>query len=385
MTKDTVMKSHLPENPFSTKNYLGKEFFCDRKVETKEIIRRLTNNNAVSLIAMRRIGKTGLIKHIAESLPSNYKLSYIDIFQTEKMDDFLDLLSTTLLQEFPEKTRFGKKIWDFIKSLRPTIKFDSLSGEPQATFTSDIEAQKNIDQIFRYLENADYKIIIAIDEFQQILSYPENNVDAWLRTRMLELKNTTFIFAGSQQHLMTELFSNYNRPFYRSTQSYRLNKIDRKAYQNFIIRMFKRYNKTIEKSTVDEILDWTDTHTFYVQELCNSVFARNTSTITSEDWKEEAALLLQNNDLTYYSFREMLSKNQWKLLIAIAIDHPVYKPTAQTFIKAHDLSGSATILKALEALMKIGIVYKDYEADGTSYYGVYDLYLRRWAERRYKR
>lgn len=379
------MKSRIPKNPFSTKNYLGKDYFCDRKEETKEIIKRLTNNNAVSLIAMRRIGKTGLLKHISNSLPKDYKLCYIDILQTESMADLLQLMTSTLLRDFPEKTRFGKKTWDFIKSLRPTIKFDSLSGEPQATFSNSDEPQKNIDQIFRYLEQADYKIIIAIDEFQQILSYPQNNVDAWLRTRMQELTNTTFIFSGSQQHLMTELFSNYQRPFYRSTQTYHLQKINRDIYRSFIIRMFKRYNKSIAKSVVDEILDWTDVHTYYVQELCNSVFALGKETIESSDWKEEAARLLQNNELTFFSFREMLSKHQWKLLCAIAIHQPVMQVTSQKFIKENNLSSSATILKSLEALIRIGIVYKDYQDDGTSHYEVYDIYFRRWAERRYPR
>ncbi len=379
------MNSKIPKNPFATKNYYGKAYFCDREKETKEIISRLTNNNAVSLIAMRRIGKTGLIKHIAESLSKDYKLTYIDILQTESMQDFLELITTSLLNEFPEKTRFGKKIWNFIKSLRPTIKFDSLSGEPQALFPNTDEPQKSIDQIFKYLETADYKIIIALDEFQQILKYPQKNIDAWLRTRMQELKNITFIFSGSQQHLMTELFTDYNKPFYRSTQTFRLEKIENEIYCNFIIKMFKRYKKNIAKDTVYEMLDWTDTHTFYVQELCNSVFALNKDTIESQDWKNEARKLLKNNELTFFAFREMLTKHQWNLLTAIAINQPLTQPTAQKFIKENGLSGSATILKSLDALIKIGIVFKDFDKEGTSYYGVYDVYFRRWAERKFKR
>ena len=377
------MKTKLPKNPFPTKNYIGRSFFCDRIDETKEIIRKTTNGNAISLIAMRRIGKTGLLKHIAESLPKTHKLTYIDILETNSMHDFLEKLTSSLLSEFPEKTRFGKKVWELIKSFRPTVSFNPLSGEPSASFSSNkTEPQLNIKQIFNYLESSEYSIIIAIDEFQQILQYKEDNVDAWFKTRMQEMKNVTFIFSGSQQHLMTDLFLNYDRPFYRSTQIIRLDKIDKEKYSQFIIRMFRRYNKTISKEITYEILDWTDTHTFYVQELCNNIFASDISEITSQDWKDEAYKLLKGNEVSFFTFREILSKQQWKLLTAIAANQPIYHPTSQDFIKRNDLGSSATILKALTVLMRVGLVYKDFEANGTKHYGVYDVYLRRWCETR---
>jgi hypothetical protein len=40
--------------------------------------------------------------------------------------------------------------------------------------------QKTIPALFQFLEQQPFKTVVAIDEFQQILKYPEKNVEAIL-------------------------------------------------------------------------------------------------------------------------------------------------------------------------------------------------------------
>ena len=51
-------------NPFVIYGYKGAEYFCDRVAETEKIIKGLGNERNITLIAPRRIGKTGLIRHV---------------------------------------------------------------------------------------------------------------------------------------------------------------------------------------------------------------------------------------------------------------------------------------------------------------------------------
>lgn len=53
-----------PQNPFLIAGYHSPEYFCDRETETKTIINALENNRNLTLIAPRRMGKTGLIKNV---------------------------------------------------------------------------------------------------------------------------------------------------------------------------------------------------------------------------------------------------------------------------------------------------------------------------------
>ena len=54
----------LINNPFVTYGYKGAEYFCDRQEETRKVMIGLNNERNITLIAPRRIGKTGLIHHV---------------------------------------------------------------------------------------------------------------------------------------------------------------------------------------------------------------------------------------------------------------------------------------------------------------------------------
>lgn len=374
---------HQPDNPFSTGPYYGKSYFCGRKQETDTLIQRLQSGNSITIVSLRRMGKTALLHYLEERLPTTYKMAYIDILETEDMPAFLNTLSTELLQQFPRRSSLGKYIWDFISSLRPVFSFDSLSGQPQVSFdNSQHNAEQNIDAILNFLEQQRYHIIIAIDEFQQIVSYPQKNVDAWLRSRVQKLKNIRFIFSGSLQHLMTELFAHPERPFYRSTQIMHLQRIERRTYQQFIVRLFKKGAKKIDTDTAGSIYDWCDGHTFYVQQLCNRLYANTPKGHTATDWQQYAAQLLKDNELLFFSFRNMLSKHQWKLLTAIGAEDKVYHPTANTFIRNYSLGSSASVLKSMHVLINHGLIYKSYQEEDNMFYCLTDLYLRRWCNHR---
>lgn len=375
------MADKFLQNPFVVTGYKGAEYFCDRDKETAQLIENMLNGNSTTIISIRRIGKTGLIRHVFEELPENWQGIYIDILETENLRGFLNLLATSILNSVPEKSSIWGKCMDFIKSLRPVIGFDPLTGLPQASFDITNEyVEQNIDATLKFLETLETRIVIAIDEFQQILFYPERNTDAWLRTRIQQMKNVVFIFSGSQQHLMAELFSLPKRPFYRSTQIMRLDKIAGPVYCDFILSMFEKRNKKIDSTIALEILKWANTHTFYVQSLCNRVFSSTDKTVTSELWKQQAAELIQEQEIIFWGYRNILTTPQWKLLKAIAHEKTVYLPTSHKFIDAYRLGSSATVLRSLKSLEKYEMIYFDYDSDGKKFYCVYDVFFQKWSE-----
>ncbi|MFB6318239.1 hypothetical protein [Saccharicrinis sp. FJH54] len=193
-----------------------------------------------------------------------------------------------------------------------------------------------------------------------------------------KIKKTSFIFAGSQQHLMIDLFSLPQRPIYRSTDIIKLNKIDRTSYSEFIENQFKSYNKKISPDIIHEILDWCDLHTYFVQSLCKQVFAATQTEVTLELWKQQALSILNEQEIVFYSQRNLLTKAQWQLLKAIAYEDIVYKPTAIDFIRKHNLGSSATILRSLKSLTDYELIYSDYNSEGNRFYSVYDVWLKRW-------
>jgi hypothetical protein len=316
-------------------------------------------------------------------LPSGWKGIYTDILETENLNHFLNILATSIINAVPEKSSLGVKFGDFIKSLRPVISFDALTGSPQASFNvKQKEVEINIDSVFKFLDKQEFKTIVAIDEFQQILNYPEKNTDAWLRTRIQQLKNVVFIFSGSQQHLMTELFASPKRPFFRSTQMLKLEKLNHDVYRDFIVKLFQRYNKEISPSITGDILEWANTHTFYVQQICNRVFSTTSKKVTDTSWKHQAYLLLKDQESIFFGYRNMLTNPQWQLLKAIAQEEKVYQTTSKEFLNKHNLGTSATVLRSLNSLQEDELIYSDFNSQGVLYYSVYDVFLQRWSKER---
>lgn len=375
------MKLEIPSTPFPLVGYYGPAYFCDRVTETETLISNIKGGQSTTLVAIRRIGKTGLIKHLQYLLNEEYICIYADILPTENSIDFLNTLATAILNAVPEKTGFGTKIWNFIKALRPIISFDALSGDPQVSFNvQPKESEHQIEVLFAFLEKQEKKVIFAIDEFQQILNYPQKNMEAWLRTLIQQLKNTVFIFSGSQPHLMNEMFANPAKPFFRSTVFLQLEKIKFDTYQEFIIQKFAEFKTEIRKEIAAEMLDWATVHTYFVQLLCNRVFINSGEKVTTESWQNEALKLINEQQPVFLGYRDILTREQWKLLKAIAHHGEAYSLTSKDFIQKYSLGSSATVIRSIKSLFSKSFIYSRYDSDGKLYYSVYDILFQRWIQ-----
>jgi hypothetical protein len=370
-----------PENPFLITGYHSPDYFCDRKKETTRLLSHIRNGQNVTLTSVRRIGKTGLIKHLFYNLPAAWKGIYADILATENLQGFLSVLTTAILNAVPEKESLGKKIWTFVKSMRPVISFDPLTNLPQASFElRQADTEMHISSIMQFLENQDFNIVIAIDEFQQITRYPEKNTEALLRSVIQHMTSVRFVFAGSQQHIINDMFSLPSGPFFRSTAVLAIDKIDHDLYRDFIAGWFRRQGRSISDEIIDDMLLWSCLHTYYVQLICNRVFATGQKKITATVWKEEAYRLLKEQESIFFNYRSMLTNPQWQLMKAVAQEGVVTAPTSKDFIGRYRLGSPSTVLRSLKSLINNELLYSAFSSDGSVYYSIYDILFRRWTE-----
>ncbi len=373
----------LKHNPFVDIGYRGSEYFCDREDETKLLRNYIVNQTNTALFAFRRLGKTGLIQHVFDSFKNNKKqvCIYVDILSTIDKASFINQLATAIYAAFPEENGIGKQILEAIKLLRPTIQFDDLTGQPSVGITSINQQQQEstIATLFNFLDAQNVKIVFAMDEFQQILTYPEKNMEALLRTQMQVLKNTSFIFCGSNQALMHEIFNDAKRPFFASCTYMNLDFISTGKYSNFIKEMFQKYGRSINNEAIDFICEWTGLHTFYTQYFCNQLFARGVTNIELSDVKSLASDILALQEAKFYQYRSLLTKSQWNLLKAIANEQRLFKPHSKAFIIKSGLGSSSIVTRTLEALLTKEMVYRNTQIE-QPYYEVYDKYLMRWLQ-----
>ncbi|RLD35208.1 MAG: ATP-binding protein [Bacteroidetes bacterium] len=370
-------------NPFTLKDYAGPEYFCNRKSETEKIVNAAQNQRNLTLSSIRKMGKTGLIHHVFHQLSEINEMDtvYFDIYHTESLSGFINKLGTSLLAEkesWPEKVKRMTKY--FIRHIRPTITFDGLTGLPALSFNIENESSgiRTLEDIFGFLaERSNEKpMIVAIDEFQQIVNYPENNIEALLRVNIQKLQNVSFIFSGSDKQLLASMFTDAKKPFYQSTEWMYLEEIPQDDYSIFIKEKFTSGFILIDDEAVKEILRQTHSHTYYVQFLCNKLYGSDIKEITVETVKQTLSDILEENDVYYSEYRNLLTKQQWNLLLALAREEGISQVTSSSFIHKHNLSNAATIRRGIKSLMDKNMIYKK----GIKYY-VYDVFFAKWLKR----
>lgn len=376
-----VMKNMKPENPFILTGYYSPEFFCNRQEETLRLTQAIKNNRNITLFSIRRIGKTALINHLFYKLRNekNRLCFYIDVLPTTNLSAFVNLFASTVLGKIESKPeKFVKKVGQLFSSIKPVITFDPITGLPLIQFNiqSVEEADKSLEKIFKYLNESNKKIVLAIDEFQQITNYPEKNIEAVLRSHIQQSRNINFIFSGSQKHILLSIFSKYGNPFYQSTEMMQLERISETEYAEFIKKNFERGKKKINKDSIIKILELCRRHTYYVQFLCNRLYSTEESNISENLVLITLESILKENEPVYLSYRNLLTSYQWKVLTAIALEGSARLITSKDFIAKHNLGTPSSVQSAVKSLIEKEMIFKEED-----YFYVYDVFLERWLER----
>ncbi len=374
------------DNPFVIKGYVSKDLFCDREKEVADLYRAVMNGVDITLLSPRRMGKTGLIYHFFDFLSKekNVQSLYVDIYSARSLNDFIKLLAEAILLKFPEKTSIGNQFLQIIKGFRPLISYDPISGEPQIqiAYQSIQEKEYTLQGLFQFLDKQSFRIVLAIDEFQQIMEFPEKNMEALLRTYIQQLKNVRFIFCGSKKTMMIDLFSNAKRPFFASTQYLELNKIEYEVYRNFIRRQFEKSDVRIEDDALDFILSWTKRHTFFTQSLCNQLYSTGEKLVTISEVKKSCLDILKRNEVIFFQYRQLLTAAQWNFMIAIAKEGEVSQLTAKKFISRYEIGTPSDARRLSKALLEKELLLETIYKTGSTYQ-VYDVFLSRWLEGEY--
>lgn len=374
----------MQENPFILEPFKSVEYFCDRERETREIINNISNGRNTTLISPRRLGKTGLIFRVFEEirlLELQYETIYADISDTQNLDEFIKALSDAVVSKL-KKQQGISDFFNALKSVRPLIGLDPITGSPQISFTFSNEGQKQdtLIEVLTYLENYPQKIVLAIDEFQQIREYEGVNMEAILRKNIQHLHNVRFIFCGSKKHTMTDMFTNAKKPFYESTAFCYLSKLPVKVYGDFIREKFSLSHKNIDEESINYILEWTQAHTYYTQRLCNEVFASSGGMVNLPTVFMAIQSILDSERERFQEIRRLITSSQWKMLAAIAKEGTVRQITSASFLSKYNISSGPTALRNIKALIEKELVLASSDDEGT-YYSVYNVFLSRYLAR----
>lgn len=368
-----------PANPFIISGYHSPEYFCDRQEESQWLLEQFENERNVVLYSWRRIGKTALIKHLFYYLEQNKKAEtiFVDLLGSINVSEANSRIAQAIVSRFGNVQKgLGAGLVALLGSVGASIGLDPYNGTPKISFKllPSESVPVSLAVMGDFLSKRKKPIIICIDEFQQVINYQETNAEAIFRQWSQQFPMVRFIFAGSHRQMMISMFSEKSRPFYRSVQMKVLDKLDEETYAKFIQHFFKKSGKQINKPLIDKVFAWTRLQTYYVQLICNKLFAKKApydDVLLEEIFTE----ILQQEIPLFASYQKLLTQFQWKLLIAVAKEENLINPLAKDFISKYALGSASSVSTALKSL-----VNKEFIIFNEDYYTMHDTLLMRWLQ-----
>ena len=364
-------------NPFVIVGYNGPEYFCDREKETEKLLAAIKNDRNVTLIAPRRYGKTGLIHHVHGLMPKEYVGVYFDIFATRNLAEFAKSFATAVVGSLDTSIEKAMAtVARFFKSCRPTVTPQE-DGLPKFSF--DVvtqQAEATISETFEYLKRRDRRVVIAIDEFQQILEFPETGTEAMLRSHVQDVPWARFIFSGSRHHLMGEMFLSAKHPFYQSTDIMSLDVIPFDRYAEFASRCFGASGLAFDGDAFASLYRRFDGVTWYMQSVLNRIWQSGKGFVSTSQIDDVVSELVEDRSLIFRDLYFAQNESSQRLLTAIAHEGVAKGLFSGDFMQRHRLAATSSVRSALADLTGKDLVYRTEEG-----YVVYDRLFGDWIRR----
>ena len=184
-------------------------------------------------------------------------------------------LSAKLLKEFL-KVHPLKRVRHLIAHFRiiPTISTNPVTGAMDVSFQPGAPETELLEDVMLLLERAHSekdRLIVVLDEFQEIKDIA-TNLDKQLRSIMQEQKHINYILLGSQESMMTDIFENKESPFYQFGELMRLGKLPRSDFYDYLSKRLSPVFPESYEPLADSILDFTECHPYYAQQLAANVW-----------------------------------------------------------------------------------------------------------------
>ena len=379
-----MARSTRPTNPFRFGDLALDEAFTDRVAELAELTADIRNGQNVALFAPRRFGKSSLLWRAAQELVGSGEVlvAQLDLMRTPTRERFAERLATTIYEDIASPLeRIRERALAAFRSLRiaPTITV-ATDGTLGFSFSggfsrSDVEA--TIEHLLtlpaQLGAERGRRVALVFDEFQEVVKIDPHLI-ALMRSVFQEQADVAHIYAGSRRHMMRQIFSDENEPFWRSAKQLELGVIAPEVFAAFIAERFAATGRSVSETTLAAVLEITNAHPYGTQELAYSLWEMTPDGGTAGGEELTGALerVLASENAHFTRIWGEAPRGQRTLLEALARD-PGRPPLSAEYRRAHNLAAASSVQTALRSLSEDELVTPSERG-----YRLAEPFLREW-------
>ncbi|MCU0378625.1 MAG: ATP-binding protein [Bacteroidales bacterium] len=360
------------KNPFKFGTVVDDPFFINRKNEIEKVASIVSGENHLVLISPRRMGKSSLINKAVSSL--GRPVIALDMQLMTSPADLAAQMLRRIYRIFPQA-----RLKQHMKRFRiiPQLSLNPVTGSIDVSFlpgASSLPILEDVLNLAEKLSTEKKKLIIVFDEFQEVRRLDENLLNQ-LRAIMQHHKMINYLFLGSQESLIREIFQRKKSPFYHFAMVMHLKKIDTGEFSEYLKTGFTGIHA--EPGIIaGEILGVTRGHPYYTQQLAftaweMAVSGRGQSKNAVDDAVNELVMM---HEMDYERIWLSFNSTDRKVLLGLSISEQ--QPLTTDFMRMWNLNASSTVFSSLKRLMTGGYVIR------TDKYELDDPFFSRWIKER---
>src|SRR5882672_8002736 len=356
---------HFPVGgPVPAADLVGRETYIRRIGE------RLADGNHVLLAGPRRIGKTSIILEVARRLRRRGAFTaYVDCLGATDIRGLGERLVDALLENVSGVERSFEQAKAIAAGVRPSLKVKYEHVE----LALDLAREKNAQRFFEgaldlpraLAARTGKRVVVILDEFQAAGRLGPRVFDV-MRARFQAQRGVAYVFLGSEEGILEQLFSEKGHAFFRfavpidlaDAGGHRFG-IAPDDWLEYIREKFAAKKLAIDDAGVDRLLDATGGHPQDTMQVCAALYylmrdagARSVTPDFLEVAYEQAMRELERPFALHWT---ELGSHKYLQQVAKRIAH-------RAVLYAADAEGGAVprpeVLRALAALQERGLVVR---------------------------
>lgn len=354
----------MKASPFIYGSTVSTHAFTNREKEITKLRNNLSQGIHTMIISPRRWGKSSLVEKVIQDIDreddGDVRSVIIDLFSVSSAEEFLELFAREVIKASSTKVEewlaAGR---DFFKQLMPKLK---IGIDPQTDFSIGFdwkELQQHSAEIFDLPETIaakkNIRFIICLDEFQKLATFKDYEpFEKKMRSVWQRQKRVTYCLYGSKRHMMSDIFNNPSKPFYRFGDILFLQKIALDKWVPFIVQGFADSGKRISEEHAAWIPQVMKNHPWYVQQLAHYAWNATDRTAGMSELTRALDELIFANMPFYQNEAEQLSPTRLNLLKAVASGET--QLTSARVIEQYRLGTPRNVLKNKKLLIENDLI-----------------------------